>query len=363
MRLRSRIALVRAAHLNDYILVLRDIGAPVDRELSRSKLPGNVEETPDVYVSVPLALEWIARTGRDLRPMELGRLVAGKASLASLRPIQHAKIVAAQTGLGRLQALAELAQREDSCLAMRIAPEAGCVRVTCDMVGFDRHPFVCFAEWLNLQAVISVVRSVEGPSWYPRELCFVSANHVPDTVHTAFPKARILVGQPHTSIVVDRADLARPTRQGSERSGAALASLAAATDWAEAPAAWEFVSLLRMLVQPYIGGGHTEVAFAAELAGVSTRTLQRQLTQCGSSYSRVLEEARFSLARRGLEDPDLKVIDVAMIAGYESPQHFSRAFRRFTGVTPSAYRQLNWMTESPSMPSPNPEKNEATAAP
>ncbi len=35
----------------------------------------------------------------------------------------------------------------------------------------------------------------------------------------------------------------------------------------------------------------------------------------------------------------MKVIDVAFMAGYESPQHFTRAFRRFTGVTPTAYRR------------------------
>jgi len=29
-----------------------------------------------------------------------------------------------------------------------------------------------------------------------------------------------------------------------------------------------------------------------------------------------------------------------MITGYETPQHFSRAFRRFTGLTPTAYRRI-----------------------
>jgi hypothetical protein len=64
--LAGRLALVRATHLNDYISVLREIGAPVDRELARSKLPQHIEATPDLYVSIPVALEWIARTGHDL---------------------------------------------------------------------------------------------------------------------------------------------------------------------------------------------------------------------------------------------------------------------------------------------------------
>ena len=102
---------------------------------------------------------------------------------------------------------------------------------------------------------------------------------------------------------------------------------------------WSFVTLLRVMVQPYLNDGRRDIAFAAEMAGMSTRTLQRRLRLCGSSYSQILQDARFALACRALDDPAMKIIDVAMLAGYESPQHFSRAFRRFTGVTPSQYRR------------------------
>lgn len=102
--------------------------------------------------------------------------------------------------------------------------------------------------------------------------------------------------------------------------------------------AWEFVSLLRMMVQPYLNEGRIDIAFAAEMAGISTRTLQRRLKLSGSSYSQIVQEARFELARTRLDDSGMKVIDVATMVGYESPQHFTRAFRRYTGVTPSQYR-------------------------
>ena len=51
-----------------------------------------------------------------------------------------------------------------------------------------------------------------------------------------------------------------------------------------------------------------------------------------------MQEARFDIARDLLADPARKVIDVAFAAGYESPQHFTRAFRRLAGITPTAYR-------------------------
>lgn len=337
----GRLAIVRATHLNDYISVLRQIGAPVDRNLARSSLPPRIEETPDLYVSVPIAIEWIARTGQDLELMELGLLGAQEASLESLRPAQQAAIVMAQTGLARLQALIAVSRTEDSALEMSIRYEPDGVRVICNMAGLDRHPFVCLAEWLNLQAVISVVRSVEGASWSPRELCFVSANRPPESVLTAFPNTRILMGQPHTGVVIEPAFLARTTNRAITSAGDRLSSTASVDEKEDHAPVWSFATLLRMMVQPYLNEGRPDVAFAAELAGVSTRTLQRRLRRCGSSYSQILQQARFELACTRLEDPDLKVIDVAMMAGYGSPQHFTRAFRRIGGITPSEYRRYS----------------------
>jgi AraC-like DNA-binding protein len=337
--LESRLALVRATHLNTYISALRDMGAPVDRALAHSKLPRNIEETPDLYVSIPVALEWVAQTGRDLHPMELGLIGARNASVSSLLPVQQAAIMTAQTGWKRLEALTGLSRFEDSVLEMSVLREAEDVRVICTMAGLGRHPHVCFAEWLNLQAVISVVRSVAGPNWCPSELCFVSRHGSPDAIRAAFPDTRILLGQPQTSIVVGRAYLARSTDVPASARSTEMAPGGRDQGQSEA---WEYVSLLRKLLQPYLIEGRIGVAFAAEMAGISTRTLQRQLKQCGSSYSKILHEARFELARTSLEDPGLKVIDIAMMAGYESPQHFTRAFRRFTGVTPTDFRHRNF---------------------
>ncbi len=337
----GRLALVRATHLNDYIAVLREIGAPVDRALGRSLLPPGIEECPDLYVSVSIALEWVAKTGHDLHPMELGLLGAQKASLAALRPAQQIAIMAAQTGLQRLRALAALSQYEDSALEISLRNEGEDVRVICTMKGFGRHVFLCFSEWLNLQAVVSVVRSVTGPSWCPAELSFVSSYRPVEAVRAAFPDARILVGQPQSSVLVARADLARLTFDTTASAGTSPIPMPPGGPRDDPTEPWEFVHLMRMLIQPYVEEGRPDVAVAAELAGMSTRTLQRHLKLCGSSYSQILQEARFQLACMRLEDPSLKVIEIALMTGYENPQHFTRAFRRFTGVTPSEYRHQN----------------------
>ncbi|MCG6942244.1 MAG: helix-turn-helix transcriptional regulator [Thiohalocapsa sp.] len=71
---------------------------------------------------------------------------------------------------------------------------------------------------------------------------------------------------------------------------------------------------------------------------MSERTLQRRLAQTGSTYSDIVQEARFSIASDLMADSDLNIADIAFAAGYENTPHFSRAFKRLTGMTPREYR-------------------------
>ena len=68
-----------------------------------------------------------------------------------------------------------------------------------------------------------------------------------------------------------------------------------------------------------------------------------RLAQSGSTYSDIVQEARFSIASDLMADSDLNIADIAFAAGYENAPHFSRAFKRLTGMTPRDYRcSLAW---------------------
>lgn len=271
--------------------------------------------------------------------MELGLLAAQNASPASLKPAHLATITRAQTGLARLETLLSIARLEDSGIRTRISAEAEHIRVHCDMHHMARHPFICFAEWLNLQGIISIVQSVAGPAWRLSEMTFVSPFAPSEVVRKAFPDTRIRCGQPSTSILIDRLDLARSTNSGAQvPHGDAMLLLSEVISEANTEEL-TFAGLLRRIIQPYLNGGQPDLALTAEMVGMNTRTLQRRLRQNGLSFSQILQEARFDLARTHLDDPETRIIDVAMTAGYDNLQHFTRAFRRFTGVTPTLYRQ------------------------
>ncbi len=71
---------------------------------------------------------------------------------------------------------------------------------------------------------------------------------------------------------------------------------------------------------------------------LSTRTLKRRLADQGTSFSAVLEGVRHQRALLLLEDRTLALADVAGRLGYSDVANFTRAFRRWTGRTPAAYR-------------------------
>jgi AraC-like DNA-binding protein len=74
------------------------------------------------------------------------------------------------------------------------------------------------------------------------------------------------------------------------------------------------------------------------MAGISIRSFQRKLSSAGVTYSDLLDGVLFENAAKLLRDTSAKIIDVAFSSGYTDPAHFTRAFRRFSGVTPREFR-------------------------
>ncbi|MDJ0945822.1 MAG: helix-turn-helix transcriptional regulator [Kiloniellales bacterium] len=72
---------------------------------------------------------------------------------------------------------------------------------------------------------------------------------------------------------------------------------------------------------------------------LNARTLQRRLSHASTSYSRIVDELRFEKACCLLEGGDRSIAEIARALGYSDPAHFTRAFRRWAGMTPREYRQ------------------------
>jgi AraC-like DNA-binding protein len=78
-------------------------------------------------------------------------------------------------------------------------------------------------------------------------------------------------------------------------------------------------------------------AVASELA-MSERSIQRSLSEEATSYREIVDEVRKGLALAHLSRPGATATDVAFLLGFSEPSAFTRAFRRWTGSSPSQFR-------------------------
>jgi AraC-like DNA-binding protein len=76
----------------------------------------------------------------------------------------------------------------------------------------------------------------------------------------------------------------------------------------------------------------------AKTLHMSRRTLQRKLAEAELSYQKLVDDTRHELALRYLEDPQKSATEVTFLLGFSGQSAFSRAFRRWTGISPTEYR-------------------------
>ncbi len=85
--------------------------------------------------------------------------------------------------------------------------------------------------------------------------------------------------------------------------------------------------------------GYPSLEQVARRLGMAPRTLRRHLKREGTRFSSQLELARQRDAMRLLDNPKLAAHEVAAMLGYVDAANFTRAFRRWTGLTPTQYRK------------------------
>jgi AraC-like DNA-binding protein len=90
------------------------------------------------------------------------------------------------------------------------------------------------------------------------------------------------------------------------------------------------------VLRPLLRGGRSNVAAVARKLGVSRQTLYRRLQAEGTTFDQVLQALRLELAGDYLADGTLSVTEIGYRLGFADGPSFSKAFKRWTGSSPSA---------------------------
>jgi AraC-like DNA-binding protein len=95
---------------------------------------------------------------------------------------------------------------------------------------------------------------------------------------------------------------------------------------------------VRARLTEQLSSGHANQESVADALHMSLRSLQRRLSYEGTSYKGLLDETRRELAAHYMAESHRSINEITYLLGFSEPSNFSRAFRRWTGKSPSAYR-------------------------
>jgi AraC-like DNA-binding protein len=103
------------------------------------------------------------------------------------------------------------------------------------------------------------------------------------------------------------------------------------------PQTWE--RRVRAAIEAQLPDGEPSAESVAQSLHLSLRSLQRHLADEGFRYDLLLNQCRQNLAMQHMRDPRSSLSEIAYLLGFADTSSFSRAFKRWTGQTPSQYRE------------------------
>jgi len=183
-----------------------------------------------------------------------------------------------------------------------------------------------------LRPMMEIVRLVAGPGWWPKTV-LVPGNRPRDLrsfdvgarASLQFGSATLAIDVPEEYLDITLSRFAMP--------------IISQTSGGQAPIPTDYLDAMRTVLRGCVGSQSLSIGIFADSFGMSVRSLQRELSQRGSSYTRLVREARFLSATSLLRDASRSITDIAYHVGYADPAHFTRAFSQLAGMPPLAYRR------------------------
>jgi AraC-like DNA-binding protein len=223
--------------------------------------------------------------------------------------------------------------------AARIALEetAGSFRLTVSAdpsAGLEPPPVVIDAAAANL---IHMCRITSGPDFRPEAVELPHGGAGCRRRRQEFFNAPIHYDAPEIAIVVDASHARR--KLPSANTELAHANERVIADYlAELRGTGIAMRVRARLIDDLPSGTVTEGPVADRLH-MSRRTLQRRLRDEGTTYAEVFQGVRRELAERFIRERTLTLNEITYLLGFAEISSFSRSFKRWTGMAPSAYRR------------------------
>jgi len=326
------VELTASKHIRPFAAFLANHGESVQPLLDRAGLPGTCLEHPETLV--PTAALWrfreLAAKRTGLSNLTLQVMVP--LALPQLGRVGRA-LVCAPTLASAIRDFQRLARKESSTTILELSSCGDGSVFFSNRFKLRGEEGEWHAELYVLSWMLKIVRFF-APSWSPTEIsCMASATperlRAIESLATRALFGRRCSGFPLPASMLPLSPCSNETRGRRPVDDDLL--------WAVVPSD-SAAGATAQLIRAYADDRWLTLQEASDLLGMSLRTLQRQLSAEGRTYSEILAQARLEVARDLLRGSDASLSDLASQLGYSSLTNFNRAFRGWAAVSPREFR-------------------------
>jgi len=189
---------------------------------------------------------------------------------------------------------------------------------------------------ITLAIVLDMCRMNYGASLRPLRIDLSRLPPPHAEVYPAFYGCTVNFATKRRAIVLRRADAERPLPT-SNRQLAQVHDRVIAEELARLSRS-DVLARCRASLLEKLPSGELSEDFMAKRLHMSRRTLQRKLTERKTTYRKLVDDTRRELALRFIEDPRRSLADITFELGYSQQSALTRAFRRWTGKSPTDCR-------------------------
>lgn len=204
--------------------------------------------------------------------------------------------------------------------------------------GVERGKPGALADETAIASLVQLARDMTGRYWPVHSVSFVNPAPLSTQPYEDFFGGHVAFNAPVTRLVLEHAYLSLPLRK-SDPALLALLDRQAEQLLQQVAALPAAVDAWRRTLVPLIREGQTSLAALAKAHHTSPRSLQRRLSEQGTSFQALLDNTRQHLAERHLMDAKLDLAEIALLLGYSEQSAFTRAFRAWTGLAPAQWRR------------------------
>jgi AraC-like DNA-binding protein len=315
--------------------ILRELGVDAHDVIDEAGLRADIFDNPDNLIPYADIGRLLSVGARHTNCGHIGLLIGQRNRLASMGLAGQVALCAGTVGEG-LNNFADLFYLHNTAATISVVTSGGFTH----LVYAITEPGMDDTGQLQLGAMalgFNLLRDLCGPGWLP--VVVTVACSAPSNLRPCqqFFRAPLRFNSDETALVFESHWLDRPMPAIDPLRRRQIEAKARAR---HADSLADFPTVVRHLLRKELVSGELSMDRVAAVLGMHRRTLDRRLKQHGALYGDLLESVKRDVARQLLRDTGLQIQQIAESLRYASAANFSTAFRRWTGVTPSAYRRL-----------------------